>query len=163
MTHPKAFRPAVLFLPLLTFFAVGCSGPPQTLPQEGTLRWDDGKPIVGASIRFVPITGSKEASGYTDKEGAFSLSTFSSGDGAVPGEYNVVVTKMAASTTSQAPPAGGDDPAKAMKAAFEKSKSQAAQPVAEPIPPAYGDAKTPPLKWTVDSSGKKAELKVNRK
>jgi len=50
-----------------------------------------------------------------------------------------------------------------MKAFYEKQKSQGAPAIVDPIPTVYTDAKTTPLKFTVDSSGKKADFKLNRK
>src|SRR5579884_1728724 len=83
-------------LPLL-LLVVGCGGSnrPATAPVQGVLQWEDGQPISGVSVRFVPSDdkGGREAVGYTGKDGAFTLSTFSQGDGAIPGDYTVVVTK----------------------------------------------------------------------
>jgi len=166
-TPQKSARLAPLALVLLALgvAAAGCGGNPKTVAQEGSLQWaDDGKPIVGATVKFVPTaSGGGVAAGYTDKDGHFFLTTFSSGDGAMPGEYNVVITKIAASSATAAPPPG-DDPTKAMESFYKKGKGASSAPtVTDPIPAAYGEVKSTPLKWVVDTTPKKAELKVNRK
>jgi len=159
----SATRLRVAFLPLaaLTVTIFGCgSGVPRTVPVEGSLHWEDGKPIAEASVRFVPAAvGGKEAVGYTNKEGGFTLTSYSQNDGAIPGEYSVVVTKAAAAPIMPAPT---DDPAKAMKAFYEKQKSQGTTTITDPVPTVYSDPKTTTLKFVVES-GKKADLKLTRK
>ena len=164
-------RSRVLLGLLGGFLLVGCgSNLPSTAPVTGTLHWEDGKPVEGASVRFVPaIQGNREASGSTNKDGEFNLSTFKHGDGAIPGDYSVVITKITSVTppvspTTTAPTAAnkGEDLLKAMKGFSEKAKA-AAKDVGEKIPAVYGDEKTTTLKFTVPSGGGKAEFKINRK
>ncbi len=162
MTRVHARGLGLLLLLSLAAFA-GCNSTPGTVPVEGVLTWEDGKPISGASIRFVPNSGGREATGYTGKDGEFTLNTFSQGDGAIPGDYAVVVTKTAGTTaTSTMPQAGSAKPeemAKLMKGFHDKAKA-APPTVVNPVPPIYGDAKTTPLKWRVETGGKKVELKL---
>jgi len=153
---------ALLFLPALA--AAGCSSPTGgTVPVNGAVLFEDGKPCAGASIRFVPTSGGREASGYTGSDGTFSLNTFSQGDGAIPGEYAVVITKLGATPpVANAPPAGAspEELAKAMVAATKKAG--AAPAVVDPVPPVYGDPKNTPLKWKVEPGDKKVDLKIRR-
>jgi len=75
-------------LPLM----IGCGGGgPETVPVTGTVTYQ-GKPVEGAEVAFYPKSG-RAATGKTDAEGRFELMTASPGDGAVVGEYTVVVTK----------------------------------------------------------------------
>lgn len=145
---------------------VGCSeSNPSTGAVSGTLQWEDGKPVSGANIRFVPAAaGGREASAYTGKDGEFILSSFRPGDGAIPGEYTVVITKMAntgdepvATPTGTSP----EDMAKAMKAAYDKAKA-AGKKVTDPIPALYESEKTSPLKFRVESGSNKADLKIKK-
>jgi hypothetical protein len=147
-------------------FVAGCgSGTPATTRVDGVLLFEDGKPVSGASIRFVPAADAgREASGFTGKDGEFTLTSFSQSDGALPGDYSVVVTKSTAAA-SPATPVDTDDPEvrmKAMKEAMAKSKAPAPK-VVDPVPAVYADAKTTPLKQKIDSSTKKIELKLKRK
>lgn len=77
---------------------VGCSGPaksnrPETARVSGTVT-HKGQPIEGATIMFLPkVPPGNGAGGLTDSSGKFRLTTFESGDGAVPGSYLVTVIK----------------------------------------------------------------------
>lgn len=160
----RSFHLGLFVLSAVTFLAAGCGGgTPSTVPVKGTLVFEDGKPVAGASIRFVGAAGSRDASGYTGKDGAFELSTFSTGDGAVPGEYTVVVTKVASTVDST-----GTDTSKMspddMRKMFEKSKLGAVTPkkIEDPVPAVYGDPKSSPLKQKVDSSSTGITLKLKR-
>ena len=86
-------RTAVLFAAVGSIF--GCSSShPATFSVTGTVLYQ-GKPVDGATVIFGPSAGSgKIASGQTNAEGIFSLSTFRRNDGAVAGNYVVLVTKI---------------------------------------------------------------------
>jgi hypothetical protein len=59
-----------------------------------------GKPLEGAFVTFTPTGGGTHgASGRTDAEGRFTLTTFEPGDGAPAGRYRVTVTKAKAVVT----------------------------------------------------------------
>ncbi|OAI54130.1 hypothetical protein AYO47_03510 [Planctomyces sp. SCGC AG-212-M04] len=74
----------------------GCSsGPerPPTYPVSGTVTLK-GKPLEGARVVFVSSAQSgMPASGVTDADGVYHLTTFDSGDGALAGTYGVKVAK----------------------------------------------------------------------
>jgi len=44
-------------------------------------------PVAGAAVAFSPLAGGRRATGVTDAEGRFRLTTFRPGDGAVLGEH----------------------------------------------------------------------------
>ncbi|MEZ6056784.1 MAG: hypothetical protein R3C01_08765 [Planctomycetaceae bacterium] len=77
---------------------VGCgggdSGPPEgrpaTVKVTGTVNFK-GAPVEGASVIFK--AKDKGATGITKADGTFELTTYSAGDGAVPGSYQVGITK----------------------------------------------------------------------
>jgi len=144
-------------------FIAGCPDRPSTVPVQGQLTWEDGKAVPGATVRFVPAKGGQEALGGTDKDGVFKLST-GPYDGAVPGDYKVVVTKAAQVTTENK---GGTEPKtpEEMQEAMKKmmTKTGTALPkVVDPVPAEYGKEETTPLTATV-AANQKIELKLKRK
>jgi hypothetical protein len=83
--------------------AFGCSKAPKlpTVPVSGTVTLD-GQPLDGANVAFSPVDlDGKPANATTDSQGAFRLKTyigasFGQADGALPGEYTVMVSKYEA-------------------------------------------------------------------
>lgn len=79
---------------LVVLTAAGCGGKSEDLPEtvavSGVVTYQ-GKPVPEATIMLYPVQGRKPASGRTDEEGRFSLTTFSQDDGALPGEHQVTV------------------------------------------------------------------------
>lgn len=75
---------------------VACAGCSETsigtVPVTGSVELD-GKPVAGATVIFKPDAQGRAASGTTDAEGKFKLTTEVNGDGALPGSYRVAVTK----------------------------------------------------------------------
>jgi hypothetical protein len=73
---------------------VGCGGSGiGTVPAEGTVLVD-GQPMEGVMVVFNPDDeGGRAASGRTDAEGHFVLTTEVNGDGALPGSYKISVSK----------------------------------------------------------------------
>jgi len=80
----------------------GCSGGqdawsqklPATVPAEGIVLLD-GQPVEGASIVLDPVAPAKHAaSAVTSSGGKFELKAFPSKEGAVPGSYQVGITKQ---------------------------------------------------------------------
>ncbi len=90
---------AVLGMALLT--VTGCFGGgdrwtkdlPETVDASGVVLLNN-EPVENASVVFAPIEpGEHAASARTNKRGEFQLKAFPSKDGAVPGSYNVAVSK----------------------------------------------------------------------
>jgi hypothetical protein len=83
-----------LVLPTLL---IGCNhgGLPGLAPAAGVVTLN-GVPVDGATISFAPTSGNpdaRSAAATTDKEGKFVVTTLNFGDGILPGEYQVLVTK----------------------------------------------------------------------
>jgi hypothetical protein len=81
---------------LLAWFVVsvlGC-GPsgPTLVPVSGRVMLD-GRPVADAAVGLIPIEGGPMASGVTNADGVFGLSTGNK-PGAVPGKHAVTVTKV---------------------------------------------------------------------
>lgn len=90
---------------------IGCGkGRPGTVRVTGVVTLD-GSPVEGASVTFYPAEGGRPASGTTDAQGKFTLTTFESGDGAPPGNYNVTVIKMAGGKATADEQAGSGEEA----------------------------------------------------
>jgi hypothetical protein len=73
---------------LLFVLGIGCAGGERPVPVSGTVTLE-GKPQADVWVLFNPIAGGRLASGHTDAEGKFALTTSHEGDGAVPGSYYV--------------------------------------------------------------------------
>ncbi|MCG6157359.1 carboxypeptidase-like regulatory domain-containing protein [Rubinisphaera margarita] len=87
-------RYSVFSLCLATLlFTAGCGDSrPSTVPVTGLVTLD-GTPVADASVTFYPDSG-RPATGRTDAEGIYTLTTFETGDGAVPGEHRVSISKQ---------------------------------------------------------------------
>lgn len=86
--------------PLLLVLLTGCwsGGGPTTYPVKGLVQYK-GKPVEGATVTLIPSQADgRSASGTTDAEGAFEVTTYVSpalqAQGAMPGDYDIVVSKM---------------------------------------------------------------------
>ncbi|MCC6508174.1 MAG: carboxypeptidase regulatory-like domain-containing protein [Pirellulaceae bacterium] len=71
---------------------VGCGTGSGPIPVKGKVLLD-GKPLPDASISFVPQQEGRQATGTTDAEGQFVLSTIDPRDGAMPGKYKVTISQ----------------------------------------------------------------------
>lgn len=84
---------------MLTCLLCGCGddGPDYSadvVPVSGTITMR-GEPVAGAQVHFAPTDDKgKPANGMTDDAGKYTLKTPKGGEGAVPGEYNVSVSKF---------------------------------------------------------------------
>ena len=91
-------RPPPLMTILLTVLAVitgtmtGCGpGQPATFPVEGTVQFSDGSVPRFGVVEFFNDEHQLNARGQIAKDGSFSVSTFSDGDGAVAGRHTIVI------------------------------------------------------------------------
>ena len=112
----------------------GCGGGadrPATQPVKGRVVYK-GLPVAEANVTFSPASG-RPATGTTDAQGEFTLTTFIAGDGAIEGEHQVLVEKYG--------PAAPNDP-------YAERKSL--------LPEKYGVLKTTPLKQTIGAGGNTA-------
>jgi hypothetical protein len=88
-------RASLLVVGLAAFVVCGCGGP-RMAQVKGRVMFN-GQPVKDADVTFSPAgaadqkeTG-KPATGHTDENGEFKLSTFSYYDGAIVGKHNVHV------------------------------------------------------------------------
>lgn len=92
-------RVLLLSAAVACLFVMGCgdgkSNPP-TSAAKGKLTLK-GEAVEGATIQFLPSSpDGKVASAKSEADGTFVLSTFETGDGAMPGQYKVTVRKLVA-------------------------------------------------------------------
>jgi hypothetical protein len=82
--------------------ASGCgSGSAKLYKVSGKVTLD-GVLVAGAAVQFEPLdpsTGPKPAFGRTGSDGVFTLSTNTTGDGAMAGKYKVIVSKVKESSS----------------------------------------------------------------
>lgn len=83
----------------LTVLAVvlGCSGSDRNRPQTANAGGRvtlSGQPVADATVTFSPEGPGRAASGKTDAEGKFTLSTTNTIEGVVPGTYGVAISKQ---------------------------------------------------------------------
>ncbi len=153
-----------LFLVPALLACAGCgSGQAKAVKVRGVLTLD-GKPLSGATVTFIPSVESsgRMASGRTEADGGFQLTTFRTEDGALPGEYKVTVELVQADPYWEAK----GDPERMSpkdKEAYFNRISMTPQELAKEgalrkraplsVPVIYGDAKLTPLKETVPPEG----------
>jgi hypothetical protein len=138
----------------------GCGGQGKPVKVEGVVTLD-GKPFPGATVTFLPAAGNgRSASGLSEKDGSFRLTTFKPDDGALPGEYKITVLFSEGDQLIE-----GDDPMKMddkSRMAFFSKMSPEGRAKAEMkekkarkvVPEIYTDMNKTPLKCTVPVDGK---------
>jgi hypothetical protein len=116
--------------------AAGCSKPDGRVPVypvSGAVVGPDGRPVSGAAVCFHPAAGHPAPDlrpvGYTQADGTFLLTTYTSGDGSPAGEFVVTV---------------GLRPAEP-----DKPEAEPGDVLTLTGPVRYADPKTSPLKATV--------------
>ena len=77
--------------------AIGCSSSEvPTVPVKGTVALRDGTVVETGTVEFNATEGDWTARGTIKPDGTFYLSTFTDGDGAVPGTHDAVVVQLIA-------------------------------------------------------------------
>jgi hypothetical protein len=119
-----------------TVSIAGCgSGNPATVQIHGTIIYR-GKPLQKAEVQFSPVGADSSkglrriASGEVDAQGVYSLSTFTKGDGVLPGDYAVTVTRIKRKSSID----GGDSAAKVAPFVPEVYSRQEATPLKASVP-----------------------------
>lgn len=94
----KHFGLLGLSLSAVALICSGCGGSSAkvagVVPVTGVVTFQ-GAPVQGASVTFYPDgPGGRAAAGTTDAQGKYQLTTLNANDGATPGKYKVMVSKM---------------------------------------------------------------------
>lgn len=131
--------------------STGCNkgGLPGLVRCEGTVSWK-GEPVEEAFVAFSPKDNSdgRSASGTTDAQGRFKVSTLNNNDGILPGEYFVTISKS--TTTREGGLESSDNP--------DENRGRIVQETVTEthfIPQAYADRKTSGLSAVISSKGEK--------
>jgi hypothetical protein len=123
----------------------------------------DGRELPGATVSFMPADEKgRQANGQTDEDGFFVLGTYSFSDGALPGEYKVVVNYSQAPSEEDL----GLSDTPSQKEILEKMEKAAEKKKKGPkytIPEKYSNPKTTPLNESVPVDGGEVELKLKSK
>jgi hypothetical protein len=110
----KKCRPVAITLGVAaTLVAVGCGGDDSGLDRRykvsGTVKYN-GEPVEHGTITFEPTNpappAGRHASGYIEK-GSYALTTSINGDGALPGEYKVLISSSTVDMRELAKKQGG--------------------------------------------------------
>lgn len=131
---------------MLVFAVGGCGrsatpGRPKTIPVHGVVKYK-GAPVEGALVSLVPQDPKgKGAVGTTDSSGKFQLTTFTAGDGALPGSYFVKISK----TTT--------------KSQLSEKQEQDYMAQGKPLPPMIQKDELPPKYKQEKTSGLTVEVK----
>jgi hypothetical protein len=152
----------------------GC-GNPNPVKIEGLVTLD-GTPVANATVMFSPADGGgTPASGMTGSDGVFHLTTYSTGDGALPGQYKVVVqrakgrvdpgTEMMSNMSMENMHKMDIKEYEKIRRGSDKDKAKAKQANADwsPLPAVYGKAETTPLTCKVPTPDGKVALELRSK
>ena len=129
-------------------FVIGCGGGGSTGPKvysvTGTVTYN-GQAVEGAVVAFHGEAATKMATGTTDAQGRFELTTYKQGDGAVAGKHKVTVTKFSGGA------GGGGGESVSMEEALENAQTQTE--AQNELPAKYAKAADSPLEFTVSEDG----------
>src|SRR5437899_2543704 len=119
---------------LVLFGAGGCGGETVFFPVSGKVTYKDGTPVTAGLVIFEPVDQKVSARGAIRPDGTFQLGTHRDDDGAMAGDYKVLV----------APPP-----------LPEEGKRRR-----PPVHPRYQNLDSTPLKFTVTRDREKNKLKI---
>ncbi len=104
-------------LSLVALSGCGGSGLPGTVPIRGKVVFQ-GKPLATGTVLYSPVDAKgRQARGELQSDGTFTLTTLEADDGALPGEYQVVILAYA---PHPGEPGRGDVPADAPPPKIER-------------------------------------------
>ncbi|MBC7816149.1 MAG: carboxypeptidase regulatory-like domain-containing protein [Planctomycetaceae bacterium] len=157
---PKIWSLVVVGLAAL--FVAGCAGEGKKRPPLGKVKGTvtyKGKPVSGAAVSFIMERAPRGATGTTDVEGNYKLTTFDTFDGAFVGTHKVTVVKVDPNRAGkESKDNAPEDLAKMMATGnFEPNETKAKF---DELPAKYADVNTTPLQYTIEAgeNEKKIEL-----
>lgn len=148
----KQFFVASLCLSAFALISAGCGGGTAkvsgVVPVSGVVTFQ-GAPVQGANLTFYPDgPGGRAAAGTTDAQGKFQLTTLNANDGAKPGTYKVMVSKMETSGP------GATMTQEEQTKYLEQHGSPPPTETKNALPQQYSSVTTTPLTATVADGGK---------
>ncbi|QDU37005.1 hypothetical protein Mal4_13080 [Maioricimonas rarisocia] len=109
------------------------------VPVRGTVTLD-GQPLADATVMFLAKQGeSRQTFAMTDSSGQFALATGAGLEGALPGEYDVLITKFVMPDGSPAPPDVAPMDVGAVEALPPQYSSPSSMTLTATIPESGGD------------------------
>jgi len=123
---------------------LGCGGNATMAPVSGKVT-HQGKVVPDGSITFYPKMGGRPSIGQIQPDGSYKLSSVVPGDGAMPGEYTVVIE--AKRVTSAIPPRTSFEQELALEG---KRRPAAATKIDWLVPEKYSSTETSGLTATVE-------------
>ena len=147
---------------LMALLASGCSGGGPKRPPlgkvSGTVTYK-GKPVSGAVVSFMMERAPRAATGTTDSNGNYKLTTFDTNDGALVGTHKVTVTKIPLPASGESSKSNTpDDLAKIIaEGKFEEFMKKTKN---EEIPAKYANIATSPLQFTIDSGDNEKKIEL---
>jgi hypothetical protein len=157
---PRIWSLAVVGLAAL--FVAGCAGEGTKRPPlgkvTGTVTYK-GKPVSGAAVSFIMDRAPRAATGMTDVDGNYKLTTFDTFDGAFVGTHKVTVVKFDPNAAGvESKENSPEDLVKLM--ATGKYEPNATNAKTDALPAKYANASTTPLQFTIEpgANEKKIEL-----
>jgi len=147
----KLFFLASLCLSALALLSAGCGGSGEVegvVPVSGAVTFQ-GAPVQGANVAFSPDGAEgRAAAGTTDAQGKYQLTTLNANDGAKPGNYKVMISKMETSG------AGATMSQEEQTKYLEQHGSPPPTEIKNALPQQYAEATTTPLTATVKDGDK---------
>jgi hypothetical protein len=142
-------RITVLAACCIALITMGCGGADSPVPVQGVVKLD-GEPLAGATVTFMSSEDDirRPAAGYTDQDGVFHLTSFKKDDGALRGEYRVLVTKI---QPIEAPPDSKSGEPDAVLNHYQSLKSQERKWL---LPLRYASFDSTPFRCKVPPEGK---------
>ena len=136
----------LLFVLATIAVLIGCSSNehPELRPVSGTVTYN-GEPLDDAIVAFYNENSSRLASGHTDADGKFFLTSYKQNDGAIPGDHTVMVTKAEMIDDEETPAPSMDETLDA-----EPQKKSAVRLL---VPEKYTLVATTPLVISVSEDG----------
>jgi hypothetical protein len=129
---------------MLGICGCGDKGP---VPVQGVVALDD-RPLAGATVTFVPESAdAREAHAFSTADGSFKMTTYTPHDGAMPGEYKVVVTYV--EPIPDLPPGATQE--EAIQALTKWARTRKHPPLV--VPETYGNPEKTTLRQKVPSEG----------
>jgi hypothetical protein len=118
----------------LALFGAGGCGSQTFFPVNGKVTHKDGKPVTAGLVIFEPVSQKISARGEIQSDGSFQLGTHKNNDGAMEGEYKVLI----------APPPLPEE----------------GKRLRSPIAPKYQNLESTPLKFTVTRDRRKNKFNI---
>ena len=142
----------------------GCGGGADLpVPVRGTVTLD-GQAVEAAAISFIPESGTaRPASGETRADGTYEITTRNSGDGAMRGDYRVIVVWEPPPPPMFRTGETGPSRVEMQKAITDYQARQKKAGAGPSIPAIYSDQGKSPLKVTVPAPNGKADFALSSK